>query len=272
MKTATHQPTAAPRSEQPAKQCEASASGSQERDDGGRPRARIAKRRAAAQCTANTLSDHEHTHARRTTPGRRAPERGHGHASSTQPAQTAQPARTNAANAAAAARARCIAARRGGHLATTHAPNATAADQRQQHSTRQAHASRKHAAKPDSASRKQHRPGQQGLHCRAASQAPSSTTQTARTTTDARSEPHAALRAASLGPWAIASAAEACIARRRPRLHFHAPQQQFQAAHQHGAARRTHAAHGAAHTVLVTIEPQQQPWRASSYLERRRPS
>ena len=104
-----------------------------------------------------------------------APTRRHGHAGSTQPRQIAQHARTNAANAAAAARARCIAARRGGHLATTHAPNATAADQRQQHSTRQAQASRKHAAKPDSASRKQHRPGQQGLHCRAASQAPSST-------------------------------------------------------------------------------------------------
>ena len=141
----------------------------------GRPRVRIAKRRAAAQCTANTLSDHEHTHARRTTPGRRAPERRHGHAGSTQPRQIAQHARTNAANAAAAARARCIAARRGGHLATTHAPNATAADQRQQHGTRQTRASRKHAAKPDSASRKQHRRGQQGLHSRAASQAQSST-------------------------------------------------------------------------------------------------
>ena len=46
---------------------------------------------------------------------------------------------------------------------------------RQRHGGGQARASRKHAAKPDSASRKQHRPGQQGLHCRAASQAPSST-------------------------------------------------------------------------------------------------
>ena len=54
------------------------------------------------------------------------------------------------------------------HARTTH-------DARKTGTGAEARTRRKHAAKPDSASRKQHRPGQQGLHCRAASQAPSST-------------------------------------------------------------------------------------------------
>eukprot|EP00966_Prymnesium_polylepis_P279274 6451941-Prymnesium_polylepis.1 len=148
-------------------------------------------------------------------------------------------------------------------------------DPRQQHYNRHTRASRKHAATPDSATRKQHRQGQQGLHCRAASQAPNSTTQTARTTTDARSEPHAALRVASLGPWAIASAAEACIARRRPRLHSMrqarrqaAPSTRRSATHARGPRQDPRGARRH-RTTAAAVGERRRTWRDGGHRERR---
>ena len=149
-------------------------------------------------------------------------------------------------------------------LNTTHAPacqqhsavrgSGTAAGRHEQAGSTQPSQTPHHASSIDGASRA----------CIAGRRARRKAAQTARTTTDARSEPHAALRdniASTTGhrirqprlaqPWKAALYSQA------------AHQTAFPSTPAQRATRRTHAAHGRIHTVLDAIEQQQRRRRTS---------